>query len=91
MLVSGSADKTVCVWDVEYEKLLRKFKGHTAIVHGVNAGKGELVVSVGDDNTARLWDVRTKTELWICKTKYPLTAAAFSANANKLFVGGVDN
>jgi WD40 repeat protein len=37
ILFAGSADKTVSAWDVETEKLLRKYKGHNAIVHGVAA------------------------------------------------------
>ena len=36
ILYAGSADKTISAWDVESEKLLRKYKGHNAIVHGVN-------------------------------------------------------
>ena len=35
-LVSCSADKSVCTWDVECEKVIRKHKGHTAVVHDVS-------------------------------------------------------
>lgn len=62
ILFAGSADKTVSAWDVETEKLLRKYKGHNAIVHGVNTPYKNLEVfaSVSDDNTARVWDQRSK-------------------------------
>lgn len=61
-LFAASADKTLSAWDVEYEKLLRKYKGHNAIIHGVNTPLKNLdvFVSVSDDNTARVWDQRSK-------------------------------
>lgn len=46
---------------------------------------------MSDDNSARVWDQRSKNEIWTCKTKYPLTACAFSLNGQKLYVGGIDN
>lgn len=39
----------------------------------------------------RVWDQRSKNEIWVCKTKYPLTACAMSWNGDRIFAGGIDN
>jgi Prp8 binding protein len=36
-ITSCSADKNLAIWDAEYFKLIRKLKGHTAIVNSCNA------------------------------------------------------
>jgi Prp8 binding protein len=61
-LVTGSADKTICNWDIETGKLSRKYKGHTSIIQSVSCPKKtrELIASVGDDGALRIWEQRSK-------------------------------
>jgi WD40 repeat protein len=60
LIVTGSNDKTVRVWDVETGKELHRFKGHTAKVWSVCfSPDGRFVASGGDDMTAKVWDLKT--------------------------------
>lgn len=92
-LISGSADKSVANWDVEMQKIVRKYKGHTGIVHAVAtpARTRDLLASVGDDGTVRVWDQRSKEEMRIVEGKYPVTSVCFDLNGDRVFFGGIDN
>ena len=69
-LLSGSEDATVCLWDVNAAKTgsgngrqvqpLSIFKGHTATVEDIDwhAKDANLIGSVSDDRSVRLWDIR---------------------------------
>ena len=55
-VVSGSADKTVRVWDARTGKETLRGVGHTRSVRAVAfAPNGTFVVSGGDDGTTRVW------------------------------------
>ncbi len=59
ILVSGSDDRTVRVWEIATGKCLQILQGHTNSVFSVafNAD-GHTVASGSTDQTVRLWDVR---------------------------------
>jgi histone-binding protein RBBP4 len=76
-LLSGSEDKTLCLWNVE--AILGKnapstagtqihakatFHGHTDVVEDVDWHPKDpnMIGSVGDDKTVRLWDIRQNNE-----------------------------
>lgn len=62
--ISGSADKTVKVWDVETGRCLTTLKGHTDKVWGVAiTADGRRAVSGSVDKTVRIWDVETSSHL----------------------------
>ena len=57
-VVSGSADKTVRIWDVGTGDNTQVLKGHTDIVYSVAFSRdGKTVVSGSQDGTIRTWDV----------------------------------
>ena len=59
MLASGSADKTVKLWEASSGKLLRTLEGHKGAVWSVAFDpQGETLASGSDDKTVKLWDVR---------------------------------
>ena len=71
-LLSGSDDTTLCLWDINSgqagstEKAGRQvqplniFKGHTDVVEDVDwhAKDPNMIASVSDDQSLRLWDIR---------------------------------
>ena len=75
-LLSGSDDTTVCLWDINagatdsVEKTGRQikpvssFSGHTSVVEDVDwhAKDPNLMASVSDDQSCRIWDVRDPTK-----------------------------
>lgn len=72
-LLSGSEDTTLCLWNVEsilgknastkpgtQIPAMATFKGHTDVVEDVDWHPKDpnMIGSVGDDRTVRLWDIR---------------------------------
>jgi small GTP-binding protein len=58
--VSGAADKTVRLWDVETGGCLRVLEGHSGEVNCVAwSPDGHRALSVAADGIGRLWDVET--------------------------------
>jgi WD40 repeat protein len=56
LVLSGSDDKTVRVWDVANGKLLHTLEGNTDWVRGVSvSADGRVVVSGSDDETVRVY------------------------------------
>ena len=59
-VVSGSADKTVKVWDLETGHCRATFKDHTDFVRGAAVTPdGKTVVSGSADKTVKVWDLET--------------------------------
>lgn len=62
-LVSGSADKTVKLWEVATGRVRKTFVGHTGSVSGVAiAPDTRWIVSGSEDRTIRFWDVAAGKE-----------------------------
>ena len=62
-MVSGSYDRTICVWDAETGAIISgPFQGHTSSVLSIALSlDGTRVVSGSADNTVCIWDVATGT------------------------------
>jgi centriolar protein POC1 len=61
IIVSGSDDKSVKIWDVANKKNLMSFTDHTEIVRDVKFHPdGTCVASCSDDSKIKLWDLRSK-------------------------------
>lgn len=51
----------------------------------------QLLCSVSDDRTIRIWDTRKRSVTSVIKEDYQLTAVTFNENADQIIVGGIEN
>lgn len=52
---AGSADRIVCIWDIEEEKIVNKFTGHTGSINDVDFNtQSNIISSASSDHTAIL-------------------------------------
>ena len=57
--VSGSADRTLRVWDLNTGQLLKTLEGHTSRVNAVAiTHDGRRAISASADGTIRIWNLR---------------------------------
>ena len=62
-VVSGSEDKTLRVWNLEYECQEDVLQGHTGILHGsVITRDKKYCVSWSKDETVRVWNLQEKKQ-----------------------------
>jgi WD40 repeat protein len=67
LIVSGSEDKTVRLWDIEGNPVGQPFQGHENTVNSVAfSPDGQLIVSGSRDNTVRLWRGGGRAWLEVC-------------------------
>ncbi|KAJ3105088.1 U5 small nuclear ribonucleoprotein [Phlyctochytrium planicorne] len=92
-IFSASTDKTLGVWDANTGLRLRKLKGHGSFVNTVSVARrgAELLASGADDNTIRLWDLRSKHPVKTIEERFQVTATTWNEDASMLFSGGIDN
>ncbi|ETO31609.1 WD-40 repeat protein [Reticulomyxa filosa] len=72
LICSGSFDKTVCVWDMETNKQIQFFNGHSSPVYNVKFSsyhyyyhRRNVICSSSQDKTIRFWDIKDTQQLKI--------------------------
>ena len=64
ILASGTADKTVKLWDIATATIIATLEGHTLTVRSVSfSPDGKMLASGANDRTVKLWDVETGTNI----------------------------
>ncbi|WP_341531188.1 WD40 repeat domain-containing protein [Nostoc sp. UHCC 0302] len=92
LLVSGSWDQTIKIWQLETGKLLRTLKGHRDRVYAIALSPdGQIIASGSADKTIKLWHLQTG-ELLGTFTGHgnTVTALAFTASGEMLVSGSLD-
>lgn len=92
VLVTGSSDKTVRIWEVFTGKQTLTFQGHLGWVTAVAIRPdGKQVASGGEDGSVRLWPLADADEHRAAvDAQAPLWSAAYSPDGSKLASGGAD-
>jgi WD40 repeat protein len=93
MLVSGSSDNSVKLWDVRVGRLVRSLEGHRAGVNAVAfSPDNKTIASASDDKTIKLWDALTGRLLRTLEGHTDkVNSVAFSPNGRMLASGSADS
>ena len=79
LLVSGSADKTVKLWDMQTGGVVKTFYGHQKRVSSVSISMDHIKIASGSgDCTIRLWDIPTGDCLCTIQQESPVSCISFS-------------
>lgn len=92
MLASGSADRTVRLWEAATGKFLRALEGHKDSVRTVAfAPLGRLLASGGDDKKIKLWEVSSGRLLYtLAEHHHYVLSVAFNPLGDILASGSAD-
>ena len=89
-LASGSADKTIKMWNVNNGKVLRTLTGHKLSVQSIAfSPDGYTLASGSKDKTIRLWDVSTGKIRRILQCDRSVLSIGFSLDGRTLAAGCV--
>ncbi|MEN9518227.1 MAG: hypothetical protein RLZZ381_815 [Cyanobacteriota bacterium] len=90
--VSGSADKTVKLWNLHTGELLYEFIGHSGeVVTTAISPDGETMVSGSRDKTINVWNLKTKQLLHTLRGHTnKIVCVAISPDGQTLFSGDED-
>jgi COMPASS component SWD3 len=94
MIVSGSYDEAVFLWDVRSARVMRSLPAHSDPVAGVDVVRdGTLIVSCSTDGLIRVWDTATGQCLrtLVHDDNPPVTAVRFSPNGKFVLAWTLDN
>jgi WD40 repeat protein len=92
VLVSGSDDGVVSLWEVATGRLLHQLHGHSGAVQSVAMSpNGDRAVSAGVDRTVRVWDVATGEPLHILVGhERPVNCVAITPDGRSIVSGSDD-
>src|SRR5579859_6618221 len=92
VLVSGSDDNTIKVWDLHTGKELRTLRGHTDGVWSVALDSdGHTLVSGSIDRTIKVWDLHTGKEIRTCIGHSDEVNAVLLSTIKQVIISGSDD
>jgi WD40 repeat protein len=92
-IVSGSADNTIKVWNLETGEEIRTLKGHDSRVNSVSiSNDSKTIVSGSEDYNIKVWNLETGEEIHTLKGHNGRVNSVSISNDSKTIVsGGGDN
>ena len=91
-IASGSADRTVKVWDATSGQCLLTLQGHTDVVWSVvYSPDGKRIASGSEDRTLKVWDALTRQLLLTLKRHTsPVSGVAYSPDGRRIASASLD-
>lgn len=92
MVVLGSHDGKIRLWDIGTEETYSTFEGHNGIVSEVVfSSDGRMIASGSNDQTVRLWNIDTGKVQHVCEGhENIITAVAFSPDGRIVVSSSLD-
>ncbi|KAL3316205.1 U5 small nuclear ribonucleoprotein [Cichlidogyrus casuarinus] len=92
-LYTASTDKTIGLWDIEYQQRIKRIKGHKSFVNSCHVARRgpQMICSGSDDGTIKLWDRRQKNEVHSFQNTYQVLSVTFNDSQELIYSGGIDN
>ncbi|GAX43692.1 WD repeat protein with Ser/Thr protein kinase motif [Tolypothrix sp. NIES-4075] len=92
MLVTGSDDRTIKLWNLTTKQEIRTFKGHTSYIYAIAISPdGQTIASGSVDKTIKLWNLNTGKEIRTLKGHSDSVASvAFSPDGKLLASSSLD-
>jgi WD40 repeat protein len=87
---SGSADKTIRVWNLASGALEQTLRGHKGVVHSI-ALKGDRIISAAADRTIKQWSLTTSTchhTVEVCEEQSVQNVLSMITSASKIVCPG---
>ncbi|KAJ2949513.1 hypothetical protein O0L34_g15435 [Tuta absoluta] len=94
LIVAGSEEAVIKLFDVQSKNVLRVFNGHTAPVHRTHFTKDQVkVLSFSDDKSVCLWDIATEAKVATFSehTDYVRAGAPSPISPEIILSGGYDH
>ncbi len=92
ILVTGSNDKTVRMWDAYSGQNKGVFQGHEADVYCVHISADcKTIISGGWDKTVRVWDVQLRTQIYIFNMPSAINSISVHDSLGLLAIGMRDS
>jgi len=90
--LSGAADRTLILWDLDSGQALRSFKGHASRVRSVSvSADSRRALSGSSDNTLILWDLQTGQPLRTLRGHSgSVESVCLSADGRRALSGSLD-
>jgi WD40 repeat protein len=89
LLISGSLDTKILIWDITKTAPLYTLTGHTNTIRALVVINQEYLASGAQDNMIKLWSLTsnyTQVRSWTASTSY-ITSLAFDSTLNVLASG----
>ncbi|BBD53829.1 WD-40 repeat-containing protein [Planktothrix agardhii NIES-204] len=91
-LATGSADRTVKLWDASTGKEIKTLSGHINSVKAVSfSPDGKLLATGSEDKTVKLWNTTTWEEIKTLTGRSSVHAVSFSPDSKLLATGSADS
>ena len=91
LLISGSNDKTLIIWDIELKTNIKTLYGHTEGIHTVIEVDNARVVSGSADTTIKIWNLLNFTCTKIDNLNSHFVNCLIKLNSKNVASGSNDN